>query len=243
MAEPRKFPVQVCSCGAGVDSCPIWGPIHNKRHALASLDTAARYRLLMDCIAEAKSDTVNIVDSSKTLDVLRMLYREFRDNVRVIFLVKDIRNYLHSALKRAGTFPGAAMVPKKSTGRWRSWLARIVPTFLLYSWRWRRVNLLMQNFLIHSGTPHFRLGYEEFMLKAVETLPSLESFLGVEKKDALSHAGHHILLGNFPYLSGSKQLRYDEAWLHSERLTFPVAMVAATMTNVNRRLVYGEPKR
>ena len=196
----------------------------------------------MESIVETKGDTVNIVDSSKTLDILRMLYREFRDNVRVIFLVKDIRNYLHSMLKRARTFPGAGMVPNKSSDRLRSWLGRIVPTFLLYSWRWRRVNLLMQNFLLHSGVPHFRLGYEEFMLKDAETLPSLEGFLGVEKKDALALAEHHILLGNFPYLSGSTQLRYDEAWLHSERLTFPVALVAATMTKVNRRLVYGGPK-
>jgi hypothetical protein len=91
----------VCTCGKAAEECPIWGPVlaatrQDPRRPYGELDALVQERVRAVC-----GDGVAPVDSSKHVPALAALPDERRRALRVVFLVKDVRSFVASAVDRS----------------------------------------------------------------------------------------------------------------------------------------------
>ena len=201
-----------CSCGEAAARCPVWGPLHARRGDLAALSMADRYGLMLDVVARVVGRDAVVVDMSKSLDGLDTVVELFGDRLAVLFLVKDVRNYLNSIRTRAETKPDAQLLPKRFKATIAGRLGRLAPSALVHVIHWRRRNREMDGYLGRNRLTSLRLGYEELCLDGANLAPAIEAVLGVDGPPGpASGARHHVLMGNFPYLRqvGAQALRYD----------------------------------
>jgi hypothetical protein len=242
LADPRPFPVPTCSCGAATPDCPVWGPLYAARDGLQPLSTGARYTRLLNAVAAARGTQAIVVDSSKSLDVLRHLATAFPGRVKAVFMIMDVRNYLDGILRRADATESWHFLPKRHRGGPLGLIGRLLPLSWLYLIRWARHNAAMARFLEEGDIPDFRLGYEELCLDTEANRKALGVFLGIpEAAPQAAAPDHHVLMGNFTYLraDADKDIRYDMRWFHSRRTGPWLTLMTAPLMGMNRRLVYG----
>jgi hypothetical protein len=142
--------------------------------------------------------------------------------VRVLFLVRDVRSWVHSRSKEKGNLGS----------RWRA------------LGRWVRTNRRIEADLRRAGRPIFLLGYEELALAPAATLERLCSWLGLSFEPTMLSPGltstSHILAGNRMRHDESKTaaIRYDGAWISRGDRLIAMASQLPPVLGMNRRLVY-----
>ena len=233
-----------CSCGEAAARCPVWGPLHARRGDLAALSMADRYGLMLDVVARVVGRDAVVVDMSKSLDGLDTVVELFGDRLAVLFLVKDVRNYLNSIRTRAETKPDAQLLPKRFKATIAGRLGRLAPSALVHVIHWRRRNREMDGYLGRNRLTSLRLGYEELCLDGANLAPAIEAVLGVDGPPGpASGARHHVLMGNFPYLRladvQAQSLHYDMRWFWSDHLSPLDMLLALPLMEMNRTFVYG----
>lgn len=143
--------------------------------------------------------------------------------IRTLFLVRDVRSWVHSRSRRRDR-PAAA---------WRA-LAR-----------WVRTNHRVETRLRASGRPLFVLGYEELALAPEASLRKVCDWLQLPFAPAMlapgSASASHILAGNRMRFDPerSASIRYDGSWLSRASAAIAVACQLPPVRDMNRRLVYG----
>jgi len=140
-----------CTCGKQIDTCPVWNEFHDLK--IKPENYAATYSNLADKATEAGKKT--LVDCSKQIAGLAPLLNNEMFDIRVIWLLKDIRSFVHSQIQRKKR----PELMKKDG--WR----RIYKTGAIYNiFQWRLGNGRILRFLKQKNIPFITVGYEELCL-------------------------------------------------------------------------------
>lgn len=218
-------PQNPCTCGQAVAGCPIWGPVQEAWRARPDRPYAELHRLVRERVRSVCGEGVAPVDSSKHLPALRALDAEQRRSLKVVFLVKDVRSYVASAVDRS--LPWSRL--HRNTTAWN-----VV--------RWRQGNRRLETYLQRERLDHATLGYEELCFKPAALLRRLCDFLGLPFDAAMlapDAARAHILRGNRMRFDKerSSAVSYDARWMMSARTLWAAPWLLPVM-KLNRRLVY-----
>ena len=234
MARPGGFSGRDCSCGATIPNCPVWAPVGRESPVLAAMGVAERYQRL-DALLEPVlgADTV-VVDGSKPLATLQAIRPVFDERLFAVHLVKDVRAYLESTLRRMATMDQErlwAEALKRQPLRAR--LVRALPDSLVYLLRWTRQNRAIRDWLAGQDMSWLRIGYETLCAEPDAWLNTMAK-LADTKTD---QAQHHILLGSFGYLDSDrpKTLTLDKRWHRSPRRRL-LDVAHSAVAGLNREL-------
>jgi hypothetical protein len=219
---------RVCTCGATAAQCPVWGDLLEWLPAHDHLPLADKFRRLMEAVSFAGVQAGHaddwLVDSYQ--DDLELPSQSFPDlDVRVVFLVRDVRSWVHSRVR-----------DRRNKGKSLLGVRNVV--------RWCRVNRRFERELQRCGKPVFPLGYEELALAPDQALGRLCEWLGLEFSEAMLTpglaSGSHILSGNRVRFDPQKtrQIRYDASWLQAPAWPASAALIWPQLAQMNRRLVY-----
>jgi len=219
---------RLCTCGLTAACCPVWGELLTWLPQHDHLPLPSKFERLCQAVqahAHQQAEPVEwLVDSYQDDLVLPFAALPELD-VRVLFLVRDVRSWVHSRA-RDGRNKGKALPATRA--------------FL----RWVRLNQRFEAKLRQCGKPLFHLGYEELALAPERALSSVCSWLGLEFSAAMLTPGpcstSHILAGNRVRFdpTRSRAIRYDASWLQGSGWPASIAMGWPGLAALNRRLVY-----
>jgi hypothetical protein len=235
--EERKGPFQLrgelrherlCTCGRTAARCPVWGELLEWLPAHDHLPLAAKFSHLMEAADRAGVPAENgdhwLVESYQ--DDLELPFETFAGReVRVVFLVRDLRSWVHSRVRDRRN-QGKPLLGSRNVARWC------------------RVNHRFERVLQRCGKPVFQLGYEELALAPEQALGRLCAWLGLDFAPAMLTpglaTGSHILSGNRVRFDPAKirQIRYDASWLTGPAWPASAALNLPPLARMNRRLVY-----
>ncbi|HGY5549188.1 MAG TPA: sulfotransferase [Prochlorococcus sp.] len=219
---------RLCTCGRTAANCPIWGPLLDWLPAHDHLPLAEKLRQLLSGVDQNVNQLGDVIEwvVESYQDDLEIPLQIFPDiDVRVIFLVRDVRSWVHSRARDARK-KGKVMPSIRSLARW--------------CW----VNRRFERDLRRSGKPIFLLGYEEFALSPERSLSLLCEWLGLDFAPAMLSPGirtrSHILSGNRMRFdpSKSREIRYNTSWLQGSAWPAQPALMLPGVWQLNRRLVY-----
>jgi len=189
---------EICSCGQSASSCNFWSEIFsiwNLNHGLQN----AYSELVKFCMNQYPEFT--IVDSSKYIKGISP-WMEFENvDLRVIHLVKDVRNYTVSQIDNA---------LKKG-------VRRKLPGFRHHFFWWQQHQRLIK-FLNDNQLNSILMSYEKWaieptfmFLNKVNGLNNPLNIINPKKADSV----HHILTGNNSRLTSDiDRIVYDYRWFH-----------------------------
>ena len=238
-----RIEAQRCSCGDTLKGCPFWGPFCALFQDRAPASRRARYELLLEAFRGHFGGGRVLVDSSKSLETVRAWTEVVgRDDVRVLYLVRDVRSWTISMIdlsRRNGEFRIKDLISKFGLGAPRKIAGR--SRFNRFR-QWYRGNREIDRFLAGSGIPRFQLGYEELCLHPNRLVESLCRFLGVPPTRtmlSIERSGSHIVLGNRMKEDAEKRrgILYDVRWLLRDEWLLPSALLPHVM-RYNARQVY-----
>lgn len=229
-ADPKK---DRCTCGVRYHECPFWGRV--------STDTVGvdPYQNLIEKSVDYPGGeaATYLCDSSKTLSGIERWLELTNVQLKVIFLVKDIRNYLWSQAQRSRKHE-----KRSKDGRTGIILNRI-PVIAL---RWMVDNTRIQRFLGRHDIDHVRIGYEELCLRTENALEILYRFMEVPvetpatAQSTMPGVGEndiHMIKGNRMRkdIKSSSLLRYDYRWMRAGTW---LNINAVPYLSANNRMVY-----
>ena len=167
-----------------------------------SKNTADSYRAILDAFTSSFGQDACFVDSSKILEPLTAL-REIEDlEIKVIFIIKDVRAYIVSHLSniKRKSEPGAKLPGKMGTAR-----------------LWYKQNKAILDYLEKNGLDFFSVSYEELCLYPDKMVPKLFSYLDLDYEDDLLQIKplkEHQIFGNRmrKQAEKNKAILYDSRW-------------------------------
>jgi hypothetical protein len=213
-----------CSCGKHMDQCAFWGPTSERLRSIVAQGKSARksYQTFLSSFYDHFGPAYIPVDISKTDEALRVLIDLKEVEVKVVFLIRDVRSWTISMLEvnqRAGELNLADIVKKY---RWKAWkpLSERIP--VKYFWHWYLVNRRTKRLLQQAGLPALQVGYEELSLYPDFILKQVCEFLQIDfaaNMLSLSETRGHVILGNRMRSQPNKRQRvtYDERWFYSTK--------------------------
>jgi hypothetical protein len=217
-----------CSCGEDGPSCPLWSEVARRVDAEPDASLARRYQIVFETVTAVFGPDVMPVDSSKYLPWLRLLHEDVGVDLRALFLLKDVRNFMVSEVE--------AGIRKRGLGQRRRQLSPLGA--FAY---WHRHNRALERFLRDSRLPMFQLGYEELCLAAEPIVREICRFLGLAFEPAmleLRSSRSHVLRGNRMRQQPEKAaLTYDHRWFMRRDWLLP-AILCPRIMRYNRDHVY-----
>lgn len=218
-----KSDTMQCTCGAVASSCGVWGETIEWLLANDDEPLAVKWDFLVQRAIHAHEVPPQwIVDSSQDDEqLLRELVGSGAD-VRVVFLTRDVRSWVHSRL---------------SKGKNVSTLA-----IMVMAREWKRQIADKLETISRSGVPYLMLGYEELALQPQLSLETLSSWLGIDFDESMlipARSKSHIIVGNRVRRSRERLARfnYDGSWLASHE-SFKTSLLTLPYLGANRRWVY-----
>lgn len=222
----RRTPV--CSCGHPADDCRFWGAVQPRLDAEPDAGDGRRYEIVLDAFAETFGPDAVLVDSSKYLRWLTVLTDLADVDLRVLFLVRDVRSFTVSKIDNVAR--------KRARGRA---YAGVGP-FSAFR-RWHAANTRTERFVRDRGLPCLRLGYEELCLAPQRLVPRICDFIGIDfEPSMLSLAGStsHVIRGNrMRHDSGRRTVSYDPRWFVRREWMLP-ALLCRRIMRSNLERVY-----
>jgi len=217
-----------CSCGRIATECPFWSQVESRLRDDPDGSFAHRYRTVFDVFEEVFGVDVVPVDSSKYLDHLAVLHRDLDCDVRVLFLLKDVRNFTVSTIDN--------LARKRAEGQSRR---GVTP---LGAFRdWHRLNCRMREYFERERLPVFQFGYEELCLSPDRIGRRICEFLGADFQPAMLRvqgSRSHVLRGNRMRSQLEKSsLAYDHRWFERRDWLLP-SLFCPRIMRFNREQVY-----
>ena len=202
---------RMCSCSEQWQDCDFWGNLIDLAGHKSSDGLLKKYKLLFDyCNQKYVADKV-LVDSSKSLSTLTLLLENAeylgisRDDIFVVYAVKDVRNFATSIAAKEGE--------KRS----------IVATYRSFNW-WLGENKAALNYLRQSKVNFELYFYDAFAQSAnssqgdddlSELLSPYFSALGYQSVEfsTVAHSQSHIAMGNKNFIMRKHEgISYDDRW-------------------------------
>jgi hypothetical protein len=221
---------RLCTCGLTAAQCPIWGDLLSWLPDHDHLPLTAKLQQLLDRVdlyGNRQGREIAWVVESYQDDLQLPLESLPGQEVRVVFLVRDVRSWVHSRARDAKR-KGRAFPSLRALGRW---------------W-W--VNRRFERELRSCDKPVFVLGYEQLALDPEGALTRLCAWLGLDFHPAMLQPGgasnSHLLAGNRVRFDPekSRRIRYDGSWLQGPVWPAAPALLWPQLARLNQRLVYSE---
>jgi hypothetical protein len=217
-----------CSCGRPAAACPFWSEVDARFRAEPDADFVRRYAIVFEAFTDLFGGDVTPVDSSKSRRHLDVLHRTRCFDLRVLFLLKDVRNFAISAIDNVAR--------KRAEGQQRE----AVTAFGAFR-GWHRTNRELRAYLDRERLPAFQFGYEEFCLAPERIARRLCEFLEVEFQPEMLRvrgSGSHALRGNRMRSQPEKAaLSYDHRWFTRRDWLLP-SLLCPRIMRFNREQVY-----
>ncbi|MEO1402779.1 MAG: sulfotransferase [Cyanobacteria bacterium J06635_1] len=236
-----KNPEAQCSCGEPASTCVFWGKVLHQVSAETQLDIPKGYQVIFETFqAIYPAAEKQFADSSKSLEVIKLLNSKLKRPLKVVFVMRDVRSYTISQIdnlsRKFSSFNTKDKIFRNSLIRSR---------FYFYlDWYYR--NLRIRKFLERENIAYIQVGYEELCLRPDIVLGKIFEFLKVAdclpedslKIAAPSQSESHIIRSNRMRLQKGKQtLSYDTRWLTRNEWILPAAVFPGIM-RFNAREVY-----
>jgi len=221
---------EYCSCGKRVDDCLFWGPAAEALRKKRSSDLMDRYRHVFRTFDSVYKNQTILIDSSKLLSVLKIVRMLPEVDLKVIYLIRDVRAWtisrLNHRIKNPAYYGPRGNYVKRLVGQY-GWKAQAVGWAFRYAtklpayhfWLWYLQNKQMKKYLHTSGIEYFQLGYDELGLNPERMMAALFEFLGIANAD-LDFSSHqtrsHVLIGNTKKTDARRRqgIFYDHRWMH-----------------------------
>lgn len=201
-----------CSCGQIATECSFWGEAVHRLRKSDETTASGRYGVFLDVFKEHYGPDRIPVDSSKSITALKALTGTPRVDVKVIYMIRDVRGWTVSLRQQQGQ--NFKYLPSYQR------FLRNIPGRLF--WRWYLANKRNQEDIQKLGTAWLQLSYEELCLYPVSSLAKISGFLNeqfTEKVFAFNNAEHHGVLINSMRNDERKMsgLFYDSRWFFNQR--------------------------
>jgi hypothetical protein len=193
---------RLCSCRADWDECEFWGPLSHLNGLNSTEMLDRKYAVLLDHVRSLYPEKILLVDSSKRTDVLEMLNKSegrlplSKDELFVVFMIKDVRSFSTSIRNKAGQ--PRTLIHAVKTFRW-----------------WWNYNRNMLDFLNAQRINYVPVLYEKLCDDPAAILATIFARMKI-KFDSVAlmmHENSHIAMGNKNFaLRNSKRLHYDNRW-------------------------------
>jgi len=212
----------VCTCGQPFSSCPIWG---NFSESKTTLENYAESYCNLVKHASNNGEKV-VIDCSKRVLALQPILKCNKLEIKVIWLLKDIRSYIYSQIMRKKR---TELMQKDS---WR----RIYTTTILYNiLQWRIGNGKILHFLKQNKIPFIKAGYEELCFHSEKIIKIISDFTGIKYEFNtlnLQPAQTHMMRGNRLRMNNASKiftLRYDYRWMKEPEITKSLPLIMPFM--------------
>lgn len=225
-----------CQCGQQASKCPLWAEVAKLVSRDAPCGDSAIYAHVLDVVAELYGQDVVIIDSSKRMEALDALIATPNiEDIRVIHLVRDVRGWATSILKRGNLPTGRIPVPRV--------IIRTFP-YLMLIWysRVQKIN----RYLIDTGLPIFNVGYEQYATDPNRHISRIAKFADLVKPsddapsdDASGTPISHMLAGNPMRTDPDRRstIVYDTRWMAQTTWLWAAAILRPVM-RYNAEVVY-----
>jgi len=245
-----------CSCGKVIDECPFWGVATDRLKKNQDANLSERYQLVFETFYEIFGRESILIDSSKLLYVLPVFLQNNNVDVKVIYLIRDVRAWtvsrLNNRLQSPEHFKKHGNYYKKLLYHygWRAKMTGWMLPFLTqrssyYFWLWYYQNKKINKFLIDQNIDYFGLGYDEIGLMPDIMIPEIFKYLGENIKTgdfSSQNSQSHIIVGNTRKndTKRRKGIVYDYRWMYQNDWLLPAAFFQNIMkynsTHVYRNL-------
>jgi hypothetical protein len=242
----------LCTCGRIETLCSFWGPLRAllDRHPGAGMEEKYRHclRLFQD---QYGAGTV-LVDSSKSMDSVRILRRIEHVDLKVILLVRDVRAWIVSRLDdRAGNpakFSATGVYVRNLRyhfGRAAIAVAWLVPWLtrqsMYYGCLWHLQHWLLLRRVQALDVPAYLVSYEMFTRAPESELQRILSCIGAQQGAGLNlpASRSHIIAGNPNRDAPGRReyISYDARWQGRADWQLPLRVLPWIRT-MNQELVY-----
>lgn len=222
---------RVCSCGQEFDLCPFWNHVKKVSDKRLSVDRRYSFldtvktiwnilipwklfrfdlrnsddKIFMDSVYKTLNDPEiqYLLDSSKDPRRLLQLEQTFGEKqVKLIFLVRDIRGYINSYTN-----------PKK----WRVRDAGLKPeNFIRVGLRWIAVNISIKAYITLHNIDAIKIEYDQFAKNPESTLRKIKEKWGLNLPEdylsVLQRQTYHNIHGNLVKFSNIEKIKWDKSW-------------------------------
>lgn len=242
-----NFANRMCSCGSRMNDCIYWGPLCTELKNNSVMPIQQKYDLVFDHFRRSFGSGIILVDSSKGIPALAHLVGRTDVDLKVIYLVKDVRSWVVSRLRHRSMNRNFNSKLKRRYG-WRYPLMRILSGMPLYYFgQWFRKNKEMIEYLRHLNCDVLQVSYDLMTASPTETIERICKFLNLQYLDAMLDPGmsaSHIVRGNNMRSKKDKRERifYDTRWLTIRSWVLPSFLMPAVM-RLNQEIVYSSPFR
>lgn len=242
-----------CSCGKVVDECRFWGETVDWLRRNRELELHKKYIHIIEVFNDVFGNDSVLVDSSKLLDVMNVVAGLPGVDVKVIYLIRDVRAWTVSRLNHRKKAPGYyspdGHYATKLSYRF-GWKAKIFQPLIpymtrlnsYYFWLWYLQNKKIDDYLQKNQIAHLQVGYDELGMYPDIMMPKILEFLGTETEDltySSVHSQSHILVGNTRKTDAKRRqgIYYDSRWLNRNNWMVP-AVLFPNIMKYNAQKVY-----
>jgi hypothetical protein len=232
----------ICTCGSRIDECSFWRKVASKLNGSVKHDITAQYQKVLETVENDFGTNCIAVDSSKGIRPLKILHDTPNINVKVLYMIKDVRSYTVSMIDNAKTDRSKRKRAKKVRNFIR--LPDFARLSFYYFVLWYLKNKRIQLFLKKHNMEYFQLGYEELCLYPNVIIEKICNFLGEEPEPSLlsclpfANYRNHIMGGNRMRRQSTKQkLSYDNRWFYRTEWLLPT-LVFPNIMIFNKEEVY-----
>lgn len=201
-SNPLNLKNRTCMCQEKVSNCIYWKKVLGDDRFVHSKSLVESYYSILDAFMATFGEDAYFVDSSKIIEPLIAL-REIDDiEIKVIFIIKDVRAFIVSHrnnIKRKSD-PGTKLPGIMSTAR-----------------LWYKQNNAILSSLEQNGLDFFSVSYEELCLYPDKIVPKLFSYLELDYEEnllQLKPMKEHHVFGNRmrKQPEKNKAIFYDSRW-------------------------------
>ena len=244
---------EYCSCGKLTAECSFWGSVASGIKEKKNTGLIERYRYMLDVFDKQFGADSIVVDSSKLLDVLKLVSALPDVSVKVIYLIRDVRAWTVSRLNNRRNSPdyfnrdGAYIKKLAYQLGWKIHLLKwILPELtkwpIYYFMLWYIQNKQIRNFLDNKSIDYFCLGYDELGMNPDLMMKKIYDFLDEDfvKSEFDSFGSQsHILVGNTKKSNSNRRegIFYDNRWMYRNEWIRPAALFPKIM-RYNAEYVY-----
>lgn len=217
----------ICTCGSSAFECEIWGEvlrkeIDNKYDSITDI-----YTDLFQLVHNKYGKDKIICDSSKNIKWFDEIDKQIIDN-KVIFLVKDVRAYTHSLVRKNRKIINKSLKHK------------LLDFKITHYFFWYQKNLEILNYLKKNNVDYLLIGYDELCFKPEKMMKMICQYLELDYKPNMTNPlneSSHIIRGNRMRYDPdkTKNIVYDYEWIRNNN---QLLSILKPILNLNKRLVY-----
>jgi len=196
----------ICSCGEPLDKCSFWSDLEHLSGLKSDSPLPYKYQCLLQNIKTLFGDECVIVDSSKSIECLKVLISNLaelglsKEDVLVVYALKDVRSFAASMIKKSRQAGG---------------FVSVLRTFNY----WLGANREILAFLRSSGINYVVSFYEALCRDPDGLIQGYLEQLNYLSNALLASQNSHIAMGNKDFVIRNKsRVRYDWSWFNNDKI-------------------------